>query len=826
MSATPTAASGLHEGNATSADAASFEPVRPFSRLRREDVEYAGGKGANLGELTAAGLPVPEGFVVGAPAYAAYCEQTGVRARLAELLDGIDVEDTAALEAASEAARELFDQTPMPEALAREIRAAYEQLASAAGADSALAVAVRSSATAEDTAAASFAGMNETFLNTRGAEQVLDAVRRCWRSLFGARTVYYRAVNGFSQADMDIAVVVQRQLRSTRAGVMFTVNPATGARDELVIEGSFGLGESVVSGAVSPDRYLVEKGTLAIRRREVHPKELTIEYAADGGTTRRELDERERMRPSLSDEEVVAIARLGERIEQHYGSPQDTEWAFDPAGSLWMLQSRPITTLREPTAEATVAGAQPQGTVLLRGLGGAPGGAVGPARVLASLADAERMQEGDVLVTHMTAPDWTALMRRAAAIVTDSGGMTCHAAIVSRELGIPCVVGTGEATKVLRDGELITVDATRGTVLEGDVYEGPPGGGLERGSAVADAAPSSAARAGAPVAAGAVGVTASGAASAAAVTGTQILVNLSEPSQVARVKDMPVDGVGLLRAELMVLEALAGDHPRLLIEEDRTEEFVTRMADALTEFAAGFAPRPVTYRTIDFRTNEFSGLRGGDRFEPQESNPMIGFRGALRYTREPDVFRLELAALTRVWDAGHHNLHVMLPFVRTTRELRRCRELIAQSGLLERAGFELWVMAEVPSVLFNLTDYAALDVAGISIGSNDLTQLLLGADRDSELLAETFDERDPAVTAYLRQLIPRARELGLRTSICGQAPSVYPEYADLLVRAGIDAISINIDVIERTRALVAAAERRVLLTAARQGVGEGGADWI
>ncbi len=770
------------------------ERIRGFAQLSRTDVQFAGGKGANLGELTAAGLPVPAGFVVGAPAYAAFCAETGLRERLSELLDELDVEDTAKLEAAAEATRALFDSTPVPDALATEIRSSYERLV---GEDRDAPVAVRSSATAEDTAAASFAGMNETFLNIRGAEDVVDAVRRCWRSLFGARTIYYRRVNGFSQADMDIAVVVQLQVASTRAGVMFTVNPATGRRDELVIEGSFGLGEAVVSGSVSPDRYIVEKRTLAIRRREVHHKELAIEYAPDGGTRQRMLSEEEAVRPVLSDEEVIAVAALGRQIETHYGSPQDTEWAFDPDGLLWMLQSRPITTLHdEPTATSQDGGekptAEPQ-TVLLRGLGGAPGLASGPARVLGSLADAERFSEGDVLVTHMTAPDWLPLMRRAAAIVTDSGGMTCHAAIVSRELGIPCVVGTGEATQKLRDGELVTVDATRGIVLEG----------APAPEQVAQAANAAAAS------------EAVGAAPAPPVTGTQILVNLSEPSQVERVKGLPVDGVGLLRAELMVLEALAGDHPRTLLEEGRGEDFVARMAEGLSTFAVGFAPRPVTYRTIDFRTNEFSGLRGGERYEPHESNPMIGYRGALRYTREPDVFALELEAIRRVWDAGQHNLHVMLPFVRTARELSRCRELIAASGLLDRAGFELWVMAEVPSVLFNLADYAALGITGISIGSNDLTQLLLGADRDNEVLAETFDERSPAVTAYLRELIPRARELGLRTSICGQAPSVHPEYADLLVRAGIDAISVNVDVVARTRELVAAAERRVLLDAAR-----------
>jgi len=777
----------------TDADARPLldQPVRAFGDLGREDVAYAGGKGANLGELTSAGLPVPDGFVVGAPAYAAFCSETGLREQLAALLDAVNVEDTAALQAASAAARELVDQTPIPERLEREIRSAYEKLA---GDDPQAPVAVRSSATAEDTVETSFAGMNETFLNIRGADAVLDAVRRCWRSLFGARTIYYRGLNDFAQADMDIAVVVQRQVASTRAGVMFTVNPATGERGELVIEGSFGLGEAVVSGSVSPDRYVVDKATLAIRRREVHHKELVIEYAPSGGTQQRKLSEQEAVQPVLSDAEVVAVAELGRRIENHYRFPQDTEWAFDPDGGLWMLQSRPVTTLHDEESVVEAQPAEPQ-TVLLRGLGGAPGSASGAARVLTSLADAASLNDGDVLVTHMTAPDWLPLMRRASAIITDSGGMTCHAAIVSRELGIPCVIGTGEATRRLRDGEIVTVDATRGVVLEGAV-----------------ATATAATRAGEQAPA-----RASGGPTAAAVTATQILVNLSEPSQVARVKDLPVDGVGLLRAELMVLEALAGDHPRILLEEGRGEDFVSRMAEALTTFASGFAPRPVTYRTIDFRTNEFRGLRGGERFEPQESNPMIGYRGALRYTREPDVFQLELSALRQVWDAGLRNLHVMLPFVRSTRELSRCRELVAESGLLDRPGFELWVMAEVPSVLFNLKEYAALGIAGISIGSNDLTQLLLGADRDNEVLAETFDERDPAVTAYLRELIPRARELGLRTSICGQAPSVHPEYAELLVRAGIDAISVSVDVLDRTRVLVAAAEQRVLLDAARAG---------
>jgi pyruvate,water dikinase len=751
------------------------EMLRSFESLSGADVAWAGGKGANLGELTRAGQPVPPGFVIGAPAYAALRDSHRLRESLGELLDGLDVEDTRALQSAAARARELIASAEPSAELVGQIAEGYAALC---GEDSDAPVAVRSSATAEDTAEASFAGMNETYLNVRGREALIDAVRNCWASLFGARTIYYRARRGFDQAGMDIAVVVQRQIDSTRAGVMFTVDPVGGDAGLAVIEGSFGLGESVVSGQVSPDRFVVDKQAHSIVLREIHPKRIVIEPDGAGGTVTRELDPEAAMRPALSDAEVLVLADHAVQIEAHYQSPQDTEWAFDADSKLWMLQSRPITTLPgEAAARAGAAQIAPGGEVLLEGRAAAPGVACGPARIVKEIDQAARLQDGEVLVAPMTAPDWAPAMRRAAAIVTDTGGMTSHAAIVSRELGIPCVVGTGDGTSVLRDDMIVTVDGGRGQVLAGDQ--------LERAGAAARPDEDL---------------------SDLPATRTLVLVNMSEPSRAAAAATLPVDGVGLLRAELMVLEALGGDHPRLLLEEGRTEEFIARMADGLKAFADAFGERPVTYRTIDFRTNEFSGLRGGDRFEPREANPMIGYRGALRYTREPDLFNIELEAVKRVWAAGHRNLHLMLPFVRTEGELRTCRDLVAGSGLLDESGFELWIMAEVPSVLFNLERYAALGVAGISVGSNDLTQLLLGADRDSELLADVFDERDPAVVAYLEQLIPRARELGLRTSICGQAPSVHPEYAELLVRAGIDAISVNIDAVGRARRLIAAAE--------------------
>lgn len=765
---------------------ASEKAVLGFDRLRRDDVDRAGGKGANLGELTAAGLPVPPGFVVSADAYAAFCDGGDLRTRIEERLAGVDVEDTGQLDRAATEIRSTIETEPLPEWLEDAICAAYRDLG---GSEPDVAVAVRSSATAEDTASASFAGMNETLLNVRGTIFLLDAVRHCWSSLFGARTIYYRAQKGFAQAGMDIAVVVQRQIEATRAGVMFTIDPATGASDRLVIEGAFGLGESVVSGSVSPDRYVVGKDGLAIEKREVRHKEIEVVAAANAGTITRELAPNEAERAVLSDEEVRQVAALGIRIEAHYGAPQDTEWAIDADGEIWMLQSRPVTSTVE--AQAGPAAATGDGKELVRGLGAAPGRVSGTVRAIASREDAAELAEGEVLVTHMTAPDWVPLMRRAAAIVTDSGGMTCHAAIVSRELGIPCVVGTVDATATLRDGEMVTVDAGSGTVTEGASAVAQPA--VEEPASAAPLPP----------------------------LRTKLLINLSEPSQLGRASKLDVDGVGLLRAELMVVEALDGEHPRALMERGEGERFVRRMTDSLSEFASTFSPRPITYRTIDFRSNEFRGLEGGERFEPEEANPMIGYRGALRYTHEPDLLELELAAVERVWAAGHTNVHVMLPFVRTPSEVDFCRGLIERVGLLGRPGFELWVMAEVPSVLFHLPRYAKLGIAGISIGSNDLTQLVLGADRDSELVAEVFDERDPAVTEYIECLLVRARELGLKTSICGQAPSVYPEYAELLVGCGIDAISVNIDAVERTRGLIAAAEAEHPLEGAPEEGGEG-----
>ena len=775
--------------------------VVPFDRVSATDVAIAGGKGANLGELARAGLPVPSGFVVNVAAYEAARDGYGLRPRLHGYLDAIDLSDTHELESACDAIIGLIRLSPLPDDVLGELRAAYDQLVES---DPARPVIVRSSATLEDSVRSSFAGMNRTCANVLGFDAVVQAVKTCWASQFAPRSVFYRERAGYPVADATIAVVVQRYVPAAQSGVMFTVDPTTGDAGRLVVEATVGGGEALVSGRVTPDLFVIDKQSQEIVARSVEHKELRVDDVRSGGTTEHVLDEQEGARPAVTDDRVLELARLALRIESHYGRPQDVEWVIDTKGASWIVQSRPITSSStgEPTAGAEPAAQAGAGTgaIAVSGLGASGGTATGRVRILRSISDSDSLRAGDVLVAHMTAPDWVPLMRRAAAVVTDSGGMTCHAAIVARELGIPCVVGTHTATTELREGELVTVDGAAGTVARGSVLAP---------SAVTATAPATATSS-------APRPTEGGRWILPARPATAVMVNLSEPSRAGRIASLDCDGVGLLRAELMMLEALEGTHPRVLLEEGRSAELVDRLAASIGTFAAAFDPRPVTYRTIDLRSNEFRGLAGGERFEPVESNPMIGYRGAARYVDEPDLFDLELRALMQVRRSGHTNVRLMLPFVRTPRELAACRRRIAAAGLFDDDRFELWIMAEVPSVLPYLEQYADLGVDGVSIGSNDLTQLVLGVDRDSEQLAARYDERDEAVTWFVDSIVRTAHGLGMHTSICGQAPSVHAEYLDLLVRAGIDSISVSADTFEHARGLIARAEQRVLLAAARE----------
>ncbi|RLF12075.1 MAG: phosphoenolpyruvate synthase [Thermoprotei archaeon] len=776
-----------------------------FEEIRKEDIPKAGGKGANLGEMLNAGIPVPPGFVITAQAYKFFLEKTGIAQRIYQVIkDHVkEVNDPKGYEDASREIRKFIEATPMPKEIKEAIVKQYRELSKRVGLQEAY-VAVRSSATAEDLPDASFAGQQETYLNVRGEEELLEKTVQCWSSLFTPRAIFYRQQKGFPHEKVLISVVVQKMVNSKAAGVMFTIHPVTGDPSKIVIEGNWGLGESVVSGSVTPDRFIVDKNTLEVVEQEIAEK--TIEYIRDpvtGKTIHAEVPPERRRQPCINQDEIKRLAELAIKIEKHYGRPQDIEWAIDRdlpfPENVFIVQSRAETIWGQRAAAPTAPTAGPTITAapLLKGLPASPGIAYGVARVAFSPEElATSFNKGDILVTKMTNPDWVPYMRVASAIVTDDGGMTCHAAIVSRELGIPAIVGTGNATKLMKTGQEYTVDAKTGVVYEGKV------------EAVISAA--------APPAPAAAAPTALMAMEMAPITATKIYMNLGVPEKITEYKNLPFDGIGLMRIEF-IMASWIGEHPLYLLETGQQQKFIDKLAEGIAMVAREIYPRPVVVRLSDFKTNEYRKLKGGEKYEPSEDNPMLGWRGVSRYVSPQyrDAFRLELKAIKKVRDEmGLKNVWVMLPFVRATWEVEEVLQLMEEEGLRRGRDFKVWAMAEVPSIIF-LADEFCKYFDGFSIGSNDLTQLILGTDRDSQILPEIdpryFDERDPAVRRAIEHLIKTAHRYGVTVSICGQGPSVYPEFTEFLVRCGIDSISVNPDVVTRTRRLVASVERKVML---------------
>ncbi len=742
-----------------------------FSEIDSSHLGVAGGKGANLGEMIRRGAPVPPGFVVSVVAYRKFLAGSGLDAKLGEILSSFNIYRTSVLLDVARRAQQAILDAPMPPDLADEIVEAYRALGEGP-------VAVRSSATAEDLPDASFAGQQRTYLNVEGIDQALETVKGCWASLFEARAIFYRVEKNFDQLSVGIAVAVQRMVQSEVSGVMFTAEPHRSDRSKVLIEAVYGLGEAVVSGAVTPDSYLIQKDGLKIIDKRLVPQSRML-IRNPNATGAEDLNHEVEVPAELSDafklddSRIAEIAQYGLSLEEAYNHPQDVEWAME-GGVFYVTQTRPITTLGSIGESKGLEVDESAHPLLVHGTAASPGSAAGPVVVLpkigeGSLAQLDLVKDGDILVTEMTTPDYVPAMKRAAAIITDHGGRTAHAAIISRELSIPCIVGAAGATTTLADGQTVTVDGATGRVYEGAV----PGAGEEISED--DAA-------------------------AHLRTKTGVYVNLAEPDLADVIAARNVDGVGLLRAEFIV--ARIGEHPRLMMAEGRREEYIQKIADSLLKFAAAFDPRPVIYRTTDFKTNEYRNLRGGDLYEPEEENPMIGYRGAGRYIKEPDVFALEIEAVRRV-RARHPNLHVMIPFVRTVDELVHTKSLLEQYGLRRGDnGFKLWMMAEVPSNVILLEEFIKVGIDGVSIGSNDLTQLVLGVDRDSAILADDFDERNEAVLRALETIVTTSARLGITCGICGQAPSVFPDLTAKLVEWGITSVSVSPDVINHTRRIV------------------------
>jgi len=758
-------------------------PVAWLNSISAGDIDTVGGKGASLGELTGAGLPVPPGFVVTAGTYRTFIEETGIADELFDAVD-VDVADSTALAEAEQRARKLILETEWPEDQREDVLAAYDDL------NGDPVVAVRSSATAEDLPDASFAGQQETFLNVT-RKNLLDRIKRCWASLFTQRAIYYRREQGFAHDEVNIAVVVQRMVDAEKSGVMFTSHPSTGA-PQLIVEAAWGLGEAVVSGSVTPDNYVFDRTEDVLDDVTVATKKtMCVRDEETGETVEREVPDQRQDQRVLSDDEIRALRDLGERVEEHYGQPQDVEWAIVD-GDIYMLQSRPVTTIDGDTADRATGDDPEDGSddVLVSGLGSAPGTASGTVRVVGKLDQLDKVGEGDVIVTEMTTPDMVPAMKRAVGIVTDEGGMTSHAAIISRELGVPAVVGTDSATTTLADDQRITLDGDRGIVADGpDAIESEAStseaGGPER-------------------------PTAAGGSAGKPMTATEVKVNVSIPEAAERAAETGADGVGLLRTEHMILSL--GKTPEQYVTDHGSDAYVAKLVDGIRTVADAFYPRPVRTRTLDAPTDEYRQLEGGGE-EPSEHNPMLGYRGIRRSLDAPEQFRLELQAFRKLYELGYDNVEIMFPLVNDSEDVLALKSAMADAGV-DPAKRRWGVMIETPASALSVESICETGVDFVSFGTNDLTQYTLAVDRNNERVSDRYDELHPAVLTLLRDTIETCREADVATSICGQAASK-PEMVRELIEAGITSVSPNVDAVRDVQQEAKRVEQKLLLETVR-----------
>jgi len=740
-----------------------------LSEINKESIEIAGGKGANLAEMYNIGLPVPPAFIVTSNAYSKFLEYNELKEKIFDLLSDLDYENTEELEKRTKKIREMIVNSEIPDDIEEEIIEAYETLSMSDVnffIKEPCFVAVRSSATAEDLLSASFAGQQETFLNVKGNSSLLEAIKKCWASLFTARATYYRHKKGFSHEKTLIAVIVQKMINAEKSGVTFTINPTNNDKTKIVIEAVFGLGEGIVSGTIEPDYYLVDKENLRIVEKKIGIKKLEFTRDSSGKNIKVELPFEKQVQQVLEDWEIKKLAEYGIKIEKHYNWPQDIEWAIE-GGNIYIVQTRAVTTVEKEIKERKIE-AKP----LLRGLGASSGIGVGFAKIIHDLSELSKIQKGDVLVTKMTNPDMVPVMMKSEAIVTDEGGLTCHAAIVSRELGIPCVVGTREATKILRDSLLITVDGKNGLVYEGDLR------GIMKEEKEEYAK---------------------------VKTKTKIKVNCDMPIVAEKASKFDPDGIGLLRIEFMIISG--GIHPAQYMRENNLESYTNLLVENIEKIARWFKDKPIWVRTSDMRTDEYRSLIGGN-LEPIESDPMIGWHGIRRALDEPEILKAEFKAIKILHEKGYKNIGIMIPFLINVEELKKAKEIMREVGLEPLKDVAFGVMIETPAACWIIEDLCKEGISFISFGTNDLTQLTLGIDRNNAKIAHLFDEMHKAMLGQMKMVLDTCKKYGVETSICGQAAND-ERMVEWLVRNGIDSLSVNIDAIERIREFVAKLEKEI-----------------